>query len=232
VVALATARLRSKVVLVTAIGVLRPCGAMMLVAALACGCPKNGSDATGPEETPDTVTSERVGIPEEATPVERLSNDALHHVELVRIARNFGKEHFEIALDAWTPADGTHEISDVRLWWLMTNLASERRPFSAKTRDQFDIDYARIAADRWRVGLESDRKRFEFLIEYAETGTPAAFADVETDAGVIEHCRVESGTLQARKLLGAPIGIKGFEVSCVDDSGRTHRGDMVEHKPR
>lgn len=216
----------------TATGVLRPCGAMMLVAALACGCPRNGSDSNGPDETPDTVTNERVGIPEEATPVERLSNDVLHHVELVRITRNFGKEHFEIALDAWTPADGSHEIVDVRLWWLRTDHAAERSPFSAKSREQFGIDYERLAADRWRIGLESDRKRFEFLVEYAETGSPAAYADVETDDGVVEHCRVESGTLQARKLFGAPVGIKAFEVSCVDDGGRTHRGRMVERKPR
>ena len=216
----------------TATGVLRPCGAMVLVAVLACGCPRsNGSDSNGPDEQHGIVTSEPVGIPEEPTPVERLSNDVLHHVELVRIARNFGKEHFEIALDAWTPADGTHEISDVRLWWLRTDLGAERRPFSSKSRDQFDIDYERLAADRWRVGLESDRKRFVFLIEYDETGKPAAYADVDGDEGVVEHCRVESGTLQARKLLGAPVGIKGFEVSCVDDGGRTHRGRMVERKP-
>jgi hypothetical protein len=214
----------------TATGVLRPCGAMMLVAVLACGCPRNGSDSNGPDEQPGVVTTEPVGIPEEATPADRLSNDVLHHVELVRISRNFGKEHFEIALDAWTPADGSHEISDVRLWWLRTDLDAERRPFSSKSRDQFDIDYERIAGDRWRVGLESDRKRFVFLIEYDETGTPAAFADVESEGGVVEHCRVESGRLQARKLLGAPVGIKGFEVSCVDDGGRTHLGPMVEHK--
>jgi hypothetical protein len=212
---------------------LGPCGAMTLAVVLACGCPRNGSDSNGPDDPPPAVTGglERVGIPEEATPVEQLSNDVLHHVELARISRNFGKEHFEIALDAWTPADGTREISDVRLWWLRTDKDAQRSPFGKKSRDQFEIDYDRLAADRWRIGLESDRKRFEFLIEYDETGKPAAYADVDGDDGKIEHCRVESGTLQARKLLGAPIGIKGFEVSCVDDGGRTHRGRMIEHKP-
>jgi len=214
----------------TATRVLRPCGAMMLVAVFACGCPRNGSDSTGPDDTPVVVTGGPVGIPEEATPVDRLSNDALHHVELARISRNFGKEHFEIALDAWTPTDGTREISDVRLWWLRTDLAFERRPFSAKSRDQFDIDYDRLAVDRWRIALESDRKRFEFLIEFDETGTPAAYADVETDGGTVEHCRVESGTLQARKLLGAPVGIKGFEVDCVDDGGKAQHGRMIDRR--
>ena len=71
-----------------------------------------------------------------------------------------------------------------------------------------------------------------FLIELDDTGTPAAFADVETEAGNVSHCRLLGGTLQARKLLGAPVGIKAFDVSCVDDEGRERSGRMVEGRGR
>lgn len=213
-----------------ATGVLRPCGGMMLAAVFACGCPRNGSDSHGPDDAVDPAATQPSGVPDEKTPVERLSTELSRHVELVRITRNFGKDHFEIALDAWTPTDGTREITEVRLWWARTDRDSERSPFGQKSRDSFDIQTERLAADRWRLALESDRKRFEFLIEFDETGSPAAYADVDTDGGAIEHCRVESGTLQARKLLGAPVGIKGFEVDCVDDGGKAVHGRMIDRR--
>lgn len=196
----------------------------------ACTCTQNGSHTTGPEtednKTPTTYVT--TAIPMEATPADKLSSPALHHTELCRIARNFGKENFEIALDAWTPIEGEREISEVRLWWARTDRGAERSPFGAKSREHFDITYERLAIDRWRVDLQSDRKLFVFMIELDDTGTPAAFADVETDAGLVTHCRLVGGTLQARKLLGAPIGIKGFDVQCVDDDDREQSGRMVE----
>jgi len=199
----------------------------------ACTCAKNGSDTTGPDpdETPTSYVT--TAIPLEATPADRLSNTALQHVELCRIARNFGKENFEIALDAWVPVEGDREIAEVRLWWARTDRGAERSPFGAKSRDHFDITYERLASDRWRVDLQSDRKLFVFMIELDDTGAPAAFADIETDgAGTITHCRLVGGTLQARKLLGAPIGIRGFDVACVDDDGHDQRGRMVEGRAR
>jgi hypothetical protein len=199
----------------------------------ACTCTRNGSDTTGPDpnETPSSQVT--TAVPLEATPADSLSNPALHHTELCRIARNFGKENFEIALDAWTPIEGEREITEVRLWWARTDRGAERSPFGTKSRDHFDIRYERLAPDRWRVDLQSDRKLFVFMIELDDTGVPAAFVDVETQAaGTVSHCRLLGGTLQARKLLGAPIGIKGFEVDCVDDDGREHSGRMVEARAR
>jgi hypothetical protein len=208
----------------------RPVIAVAVVSAFACACPRNGSDSNGPTDTAPITDGEPLGIPEEATPVDRLSTAQLQHVELVRIARNFGKAHFQIALDGWVPADGTREIAEVRLWWLRTDRDAERSPFSSKSRGQFEIEKERLTADKWRLALESDRKRYEFLIEFDEVGTLAAFADVDTDDGMVPHCRIEDGTLQARKLFGAPVGIKDFEVNCIDDVGGSRHGRMIERE--
>jgi hypothetical protein len=201
---------------------------LLSLCASACTCTQNGSRTTEPDSNETPTTYVTTAIPLEATPADRLSNAALQHTELCRIARNFGKENFEIALDAWTPVDGEREITEVRLWWARTDRAAERSPFGAKSREHFEITYQRLATDRWRVDLQSDRKLFVFMIELDETGTPAAFADVETDGGTVSHCRLVGGTLQARKLLGAPIGIKGFDVQCVDEDGHEQAGRMVE----
>ncbi|MBC8069796.1 MAG: hypothetical protein IAG13_15775 [Deltaproteobacteria bacterium] len=205
---------------------------LSLLLLCACSCARNGEGTTGPDpdETPTSYVT--TAVPHEATPAQDLSKPALQHTELCRIARNFGKENFEIALDAWTPVEGEREISEVRLWWARTDRGLERSPFGAKSREHFDIRYERLAPDRWRVDLGSDRKTFVFIIELDDTGTPAAFADVDTDAGNVPHCRLLGGTLQARKLLGAPIGIKAFDVSCVDDGGRKRSGRMVEGRGR
>lgn len=167
-------------------------------------------------------------LPNVKTPGNALSTAALQHVELVRITRNFGKSNFEIALDAWTPIDNPREIADVRMWWTVSDRDGERGPFSDKSRDHFDITYEKLAPDKWRVDLGSDKHVYRFFIEYDETGSPAAYADVDADDGRVSHCRVTKGTLAARKLFGAPVGIRDFEVDCVDAQGKQRSGNIVD----
>ncbi len=194
----------------------------------ACACPRASNDSNGPEiaevEAPPPDTRR---IPDMTTPADQLSTAALRHHELVRIRRNFGDETFQIALDAWTPVEGGREITDVRLWWVRTDRNDQRGPFSEKSRKHFDIDYQRLAPDRWVARLRSDKKSYDFLVELGDTGEPAAFATVDADGRVVPHCRVHSGELLARKLFGAPIGIKSLAATCTADDGRELSGDLV-----
>lgn len=202
---------------------------MLCLAGLGCGCPPSGTDTNGPHQGEDPPVGSVGTIPNGQTPAAALSTATLQHTELVRITRNFGKSNFEIALDAWTPIENPREIADVRLWWAMSDRDGERGPFSAKSRDHFQMTYERLAPDRWRVDLGSDRHVYRFWIEYDETGVVAAFADVVGDAGEsFEHCRVTRGTLAARKIFGAPVGIRDFEVTCIDAEGSQRSGNMID----
>ena len=138
-------------------------------------------------------------------------------------------KHGITSIGYWTPIENPREIADVRLWWAMSDRDGERGPFSAKSRDHFQMTYERLAPDRWRVDLGSDRHVYRFWIEYDETGVVAAFADVVGDAGEsFEHCRVTRGTLAARKIFGAPVGIRDFEVTCIDAEGSQRSGNMID----
>jgi hypothetical protein len=192
------------------------------------GCPRNGDDTNDPEGDDAPVVAVPGSLPQTKTPGDALSTTALQHTELVRITRNFGKSNFEIALDAWTPVENPREIADVRMWWAVSDRNGERGPFSDKSRDHFDIKYERLAPDKWRVDLGSDKHVYRFFVEYDETGSPAAFADVDANGSRIEHCRVTKGNLAARKIFGAPVGIRDFEVTCVDASGTEHQGSIVD----
>lgn len=198
-------------------------------AAIVLGCPRNGSDSNGPDEDPTTAVANGVALPQTKIASTALSTPTLVHAELVRITRNFGKTNFEIALDAWTAVDDPRQIVDVRLWWVRPDKGDERSPFSAKSRDQFEIEYEQHADGGWRVDLGSDRHKYRFAIELDAAGAPAAFAEVDTtDGGRVAHCKVMRGELAARKLFGAPVGIRDFEVECIDDAGTQWHGTMVD----
>src|SRR5262247_682211 len=81
------------------------------------GCGSNGKAPPAIADTQPPEDPERPRLPMEATPAESLSTPQLQHTELLRIRRNFGKEHFEIVLDAWVATDVPDEIHDARLWW-------------------------------------------------------------------------------------------------------------------
>lgn len=201
---------------------------MSCLVATSAGCPRTGSDTNGPEDEETAVVATPGMLPNVRTPIASLSTTALHHTELIRITRNFGKSNFEIALDAWTPIETPREIADVRLWWARPDRDGERSPFSEKSRDHFEMKYERLAPDKWRVDLGSDKHVYRFWIEIDEAGAPAAYADVDASGGRITHCRVVRGTLVARKVFGAPVGIRDFEVSCIDAEGAERSGTMVD----
>jgi hypothetical protein len=192
-------------------------------------CPSAGSSGPTDPHSVEKPVTDGSAIASVETPADQLSNARIRHTELVRISRNFGKSHFQIALDAWTSIDDPLEITDVRLWWARTDRDGERSPFSAKSRRHIDVEYERLSGQRWAVDIKSDDVRFRFMVELDETGTPAAFADVKHhDGEVLSHCRVTRGEFAARKFLGAPIGIERFEVRCVDDDGTEYEGRMNE----
>lgn len=204
--------------------------ANLALAACLGGCPRNGSDTQGPEDDGTAVPNVAGSLPNHKTAGDALSTPTMQHVELVRITRNFGKSNFEIALDAWTPVDNPREIADVRLWWAVADRDGERGPFSAKSRDSLEIEYERIDSGNWRVDLGSDKHVFRFWVGYDGSGAPAAFADVDTPEGRVEHCHVTRGQLTARKIFGAPVGIRDFEVECVDAEGAQRSGKMVDQE--
>jgi hypothetical protein len=193
----------------------------------ACGCP--GSRAPGPGDSspppPADLEVERIAMA--ATPATELSTEQLQHTELLRIARNFGKDTFQIALDAWVPTAAPDRLADVRLWWARSDRDDERSPFGEGTKSHFEIEYEQPAPDHWRVLMKSGGKTFAFDVEVGEGGAPQAFAEVEVGGRKVAHCRTTSGTLHARRLLGAPIGIRKLDVRCVDDEGTTHEGSVV-----
>lgn len=162
-----------------------------------------------------------------ATPVTELSTEQVTHTELFRIARNFGKDTFEIALDAWVPTAEPDRLADVRLWWARTDRDGERSPFGEGTRSHFEIAYEQPAPDHWRVLMKSGGKTFAFDVEVGTDGVPRAFVDIEAGATKVPHCHARTGTLHARRLLGAPIGIRKLDVTCIDDQGTTHEGSVV-----
>jgi hypothetical protein len=201
-----------------------------MLAAACFACPGPQSPDPGDLAPPPVVDAPAERLPMARTPPSELSNDELLHTELLRIRRNFGKEQFEIALDAWVAAAAPGQLADLRLWWARTDRDGERSPFGEGTRENFTIEYETPASDRWRVHLVSDRKRFTFDVEIGEDAVVRAFADVMVGAQKIQHCRAVEGELQARRLLGAPIGIKKLELTCIAADGTQLHGRMLTER--
>lgn len=170
-------------------------------------------------------------IPLVATPADALSTPQLHHHEVLRIDRDFGDSDFEIVVDAWERA-GRSTLADVRFWWLRPSQDDARAPFSSKIRRYLHLAFERSEPDLWSVSFSGDRKQFAFEVELDENGTAAAYADVETAQGRIDHCRATHGHLVARRFIGIPVGIKRLEVRCTDDRGHTHFGELPYRKTR
>ena len=169
-------------------------------------------------------------LPVATTPASRLDSAELEHQELIRIGRDWGKDGYSVVLDGWIPRADPTRIADVRLWWLKTHRSDERGPFSDDSARHFDVRTRRLAGDRWDVEVRSDGKAFTFHVEADGRGHLAAFATVKTAGGTVDHCRTTRGTLRARTLLGAPIGIDRLEVVCTDGTGKLHRGRIRHRK--
>jgi hypothetical protein len=203
--------------------------ALALLSACSCGRPTSTSqDPADAGELQVAQADVAELVPMAATPVEQLSTELLEHTELLRIGRDFGKRDFEIALDAWVDRRQPEELALVRLWWARVDRDLERSPLGARTRRHFEIEDDTVAPDHWRIHLIADRKVFSFDVEIAEGGTPAAYAAVQSSQGVrLEHCRIERGELQARRVLGVAAGVEAIAVSCMDAEGVTRAGHVA-----
>lgn len=165
-------------------------------------------------------------LPTTTTPAAELEPTGYRHTQVFTLDRDFGRDEMEIVLDAWSPAGQPSEIADVRLWWLKTHKDGERGPFSAKTKRHFDIDYERVDASTWKVYLVSDGKRFTFAVT-ARDGHVVARSNVMADGDAIANCVVRRGHIEARRFLGAPVGIDRVDVECEDPQGNLRKGKLV-----
>jgi hypothetical protein len=166
-------------------------------------------------------------IPRGPTPVEKLSTKKFRHHEVLRIRRDFGMDHWEIALDGWMSAELDGHLADVRLWWVNTDEADRRKPFSAYLRRYIELDARRSGTGTLAVRLAGDRKEYLFTVEVDGRGAPAVFADVQlADGSTVAHCRCTRGRLVARRVLGIPVGIAALNVECTDAASRSREGSV------
>jgi hypothetical protein len=170
--------------------------------------------------------AEAHGIPRGPAPLEKLTTKKFLHHEVMRIDRDFGMEKWQIALDGWTPHDVDAHLEDVRLWWVNTEEADRRKPFSAHLQRYIEFGYQRHDAGKLAVRMAGDHKEYLFDVELDVKGVPVVFADVElADGSAVAHCRCERGRLIARRILGIPVGIAALQVTCTE-GGTRHEGTL------
>ena len=175
------------------------------------------------------------GFTSNVLPYSKMAEDELSvpgftHHEVLRMGRDFGDSDFKVVIDGWVDDDEPDAIHELRFWWVNGDKDDERSPFGSKLRKHVGLKFTQNAPDDWTVKLQGNRKEFVFDVELDDEGHAAAFANIHTDDGVIEHCRATRGEFIARRLLGIPIGIKKLEVECVDSVGDTHTGVLPFRK--
>jgi hypothetical protein len=184
---------------------------LLLAAVLALVRPTDGVDA----------------IPQGPTPVEKLSTKKLRHDEVLRIRRDFGTAHWEIALDGWSSRTAPGHLEHVRLWWVNTEDGERRKPFSAYLRRHLEIDVQRTGESTLLVRMAGDRKEYRFSVEIDEHAMPAVFADVQlADGSTVARCRCDRALLVARRVLGVPVGIAALTVHCTDADATPREGTV------
>lgn len=172
-------------------------------------------------------SSDSSEIPRSATPAAKLSTRGFVHHEVLRIDRDFGKPQWEIALDGWMPREREGGVEELRFWWVNTDEADHRKPFSPRLSRHIELGFDRRPDGGLDVRLIGDRKEYRFTVEVDQEGRPAVFAHVRLpDDTEVARCRCHSGRLIARRLVGIPIGIAALEVQCIDGDGRSHQGQV------
>ncbi|MBC8072888.1 MAG: hypothetical protein IAG13_31490 [Deltaproteobacteria bacterium] len=165
--------------------------------------------------------------PRGPAPPSELSTDELRHHEVLRIDRDFGMAHWEIALDGWLPRERTGRIAELRLWWVDTGDGDRRKPFSAHLRRYIDFGYDKAEGSALAVRMAGDHKEYLFTVELDGEGAPVVYADITLDDGTrVDRCRCASGRLLARRVLGMPIGIQALRVKCTDARGKPRAGSV------
>ena len=169
-------------------------------------------------------------LPYSKTAADDLSPPGWSHHEVLRLGRDFGDADFKVAIDSWVSTRAPDEIAELRFWWVNADLDDERSPFGSKLRRHIGLEFVENGPDDWTVKLQGNRKEFVFDVELDPAGNVAAFADIVTQTGVIQHCRAERGTFVARRFLGIPVGLKRLAITCVDTDGQRHEGVLHYRK--
>ena len=165
-------------------------------------------------------------IPLRATPKDQLASTSYDHHQLLRVQRDFGDPWRDIVVDAWMPKSGAGELTEVRLWWVESNQNDIRKPFGKKTKKKVSVDYDQRGPNAWDITFGAGGRKFRFNAELDAQGRPAVFGDVRVGRKTVTHCRVDSAHLFAKKILDVTIGLDRLEVSCVDDQGKRHAGEL------
>lgn len=165
-------------------------------------------------------------IPMQATPEGQLTTSTHKHHQLLRVKRDFGDPWRDIVVDAWVPKSGQPELTEVRLWWINSNKNDRRNPFGKKTKKKVSVTYDQRGPRDWQIGFGAGSRKFLFDITMDENGNPVVYGDIRVGRKKIEHCKVDSASLYAKKILDVTIGLDRLEVSCVDDQGNRHRGNL------
>ena len=161
------------------------------------------------------------------TPAAELSPGEVTHATVLKINTDMRTDGYDIVIDAWVDGD---ELAEVRMWWLNPARSNERSPFGRGVTRYVSIGYDRLGDDGWRVRMRAGKKQYAFVVERHDDGEIIPYADVDTSAGLVEHCRVTESALKAKKFLGLPTGLDKIKVACVDDDGDTHKGTLRAKK--
>lgn len=200
----------------------------LCAAHMGCSCSTRGSDPPG--DKPGVKSAAEPAsreVPLVTTPAAELEVPGLDHVQVLRIQRDFGKETFEIVMDAWVPDEDPAQLELVRLWWFKSHKDGERGPFSDDTKRHFDIAYKRVDNSTWTVDLIAKKKHFEFTVTADKKGGVSAKSTVVSGDKTVEDCDVHSGSLRSKKILGVPTGINALDVECTGPDGTRHSGHLA-----
>jgi hypothetical protein len=165
-------------------------------------------------------------IPMRKTPKDQLGTSSHKHRQVLRVPRDFGAPGRDIVVDAWIPKGGNPELTEVRMWWLESNEDNLRKPFGKKTKKKVTVTYDQRAADDWRVSFGAGGRKFTFQVTLDEEGEPVVYGNVKVGRKTVEHCKVDKASLYAKKLLDVTIGLDRLAISCTDDQGKRHRGNL------
>ena len=171
------------------------------------------------------------GIPSGPTASSDLSAPGFTHQELIRIDRDFGKAHWQLAVDGWVAETPAGRVEEMRLWWVNTDDADRRKPLSRALSRHVNFAFTRRPDGAVDIRLAGDGKEYRFVVDRDRDGRLAAFADVElADGSAVRLCRVDHGRLIARRVLGVPVGVEALGVRCTDRSGTEHDA-TVPYRP-
>lgn len=164
-----------------------------------------------------------------AAPTVKDSGQTAPGTEVVRVKRDFGKPHFDLAIDAWVSADATR-LDEARLWWVNTAEQDRRKPLGPMVERMVKLRYHRASSRSLTVTVTGDDKEFAFVLELAESGQLHAFVAIDTEQGRhVPRCRLSTAHLVAHRVLGMPVGLARVNVTCSDAGGAVHKG-TVRHR--